>query len=397
MTVKTRALVMGMLVTGVLNTILNKYQDNVCVENCDSPDPAARRYFEQPVFQTLTMFIGEAACLLAFQYGEWLQRRRAKRNGAAGLGGAGNEAEALLKDEGDGLPLTGWRKLLLWLPTLCDLTGTTIMNVGLLLTAASVYQMLRGSIVLFVGLFSVVFLKRRFFFFQWYSLFLVVLGVGLVGLSSALFPQQRPEAANPTLAEEVPFHWESVVGVLLVLGAQVFTASQFVIEEKLMSRYSVYPVVAVGLEGAFGLITVLTAMPILHFTLGVSHPGGYFDVVACWRQVLAHPELWASSIAFAASISFFNFFGLSVTRAVSATARSTIDTCRTLFIWMVSLSLGWERFAWLQVVGFSLLIYGTFIFNGVVEPPCFAPPLEPDVEELPAEATPLLPEDHEHR
>jgi len=36
---------------------------------------------------------------------------------------------------------------------------------------------------------------------------------------------------------------------------------------------------------------------------------------------------------------------------------------------MVSLGLGWETFKWLQVVGFALLVYGTFLFNGIVQPP----------------------------
>jgi hypothetical protein len=54
---------------------------------------------------------------------------------------------------------------------------------------------------------------------------------------------------------------------------------------------------------------------------------------------------------------------------VSATSRSTIDTCRTLFIWVVSLGLGWESFKWLQVAGFALLVYGTFLFNDLIMPP----------------------------
>lgn len=58
-----------------------------------------------------------------------------------------------------------------------------------------------------------------------------------------------------------------------------------------------------------------------------------------------------------------------MTRTVSATSRSTIDTCRTLFIWVVSLGLGWETFKWLQVLGFALLVYGTFLFNEIVQPP----------------------------
>jgi len=67
--------------------------------------------------------------------------------------------------------------------------------------------------------------------------------------------------------------------------------------------------------------------------------------------------------------SGFNFFGLSVTRSVSSTSRSTIDTCRTLFIWLVSLGLGWETFKWLQVLGFVFMVYFTFLFNGLVQPP----------------------------
>jgi hypothetical protein len=41
-----------MLVTGVANTLLTKYQDMQCVMNCDDPNPKNRRIFEQPVAQT---------------------------------------------------------------------------------------------------------------------------------------------------------------------------------------------------------------------------------------------------------------------------------------------------------------------------------------------------------
>lgn len=86
--------------------------------------------------------------------------------------------------------------------------------------------------------------------------------------------------------------------------------------------------------------------------------------------------------------SGFNFFGLSVTRTVSATSRSTIDTSRTLFIWLVSLGLGWESFKWLQVLGFALLVYGTFLFNDIIRPPlkaCLPSPEEAHEELLPEE------------
>ena len=41
------------------------------------------------------------------------------------------------------------------------------MNVGLLYTPVSIYQMTRGALVLFVGVFSVVFLRRRLWLYQY--------------------------------------------------------------------------------------------------------------------------------------------------------------------------------------------------------------------------------------
>lgn len=36
--------------------------DMQCVERCDDPNPANHVVYEQPVWQTLNMFIGELGC-----------------------------------------------------------------------------------------------------------------------------------------------------------------------------------------------------------------------------------------------------------------------------------------------------------------------------------------------
>jgi hypothetical protein len=89
----------------------------------------------------------------------------------------------------------------------------------------------------------------------------------------------------------------------------------------------------------------------------------WFDLIRGWHQLVDTPSVLFSGVVIACSIALFNYFGLSVTKYVSATARSLTDTCRTLAIWIVSLLLGWEMLMWpislLQVVGFGLLVYGT--------------------------------------
>ncbi|KAF7363290.1 Integral membrane protein [Mycena sanguinolenta] len=410
----------GMIITGSSNSLWSKWQDMQCVEDCNTDHPVL---YEQPVWQTLQMFLGEMLCFLPVIY-TWLQSRRQSPVQLP------SEDESLVPNKLEPQPeqLSGWKVLLLWIPAACDLTGTTLMNVGLLYTPVSIYQMTRGALVLFVGVLSVIFLRRRLWLYQWVSLIVVMAGVGLVGYSGSLvkdvvkevlvlsrmlpsYISDLPELPPPEGSDEAEAT-KVVIGVFFVLFAQIFTATQFVVEEKIMSkspvtkffrenhtnchpgRYAVAPLVAVGYEGLFGTLSILLFVPILSIP-AIASQSTFFDLPRGWRQMIDTPTVLYSGLAIACSISLFNYFGLSVTRHVSATARSLTDTCRTLAIWLVSLSLGWEKFLWpislLQVLGFSLLVYGTFLFNNLVAPPKFlAPPATPSVD--PEEAEGLLTE-----
>lgn len=293
-----------------------------------------------------------------------------------------------LPNADDRAPLKGWRITLLALPACCDITGTTLMNVGLLFVAASIYQMTRGALILFVGTFSVVFLKRKLYLYHWLSMLVVVLGVSLVGVAGAIDSGKHKvdsdaisklelakavllTARNTVLEGTDENVLRTIFGVFLIAFAQIFTATQFCLEEFILEKYALEPLRVVAWEGTFGLLVTLVAQVILHFTIGTSEAGkyGYFDAEEGYRQVFNNKTILVTSLMIMVSIGGFNFFGLSVTRSISATSRSIIDTCRTLFIWIVSLGLGWESFKWLQVAGFALLVYGTFTFNDLVRPP----------------------------
>lgn len=134
-------------------------------------------------------------------------------------------------------PLTGLSLLWMFFPALCDILGTTLMNIGLILTPVSIYQMSRGALVLWVGVLSVGFLKRRLWAYQWASLMLVMVGVAVVGLSGSLVKKAGVEegvglirrVVEVVRAEEGREDPAKVfIGVLFILFAQIFTASQFV-------------------------------------------------------------------------------------------------------------------------------------------------------------------------
>ena len=85
-----------------------------------------------------------------------------------------------------------------------------------------------------------------------------------------------------------------------------------------------------------------------------------------FSELIQFPQALACSVFIIVSIALFNATGVAITKYASAAQRSTIDTSRTLLIWMVSLALGWETFLAWELLGFVFLVIGTFIYNEIV-------------------------------
>lgn len=197
------------------------------------------------------------------------------------------------------------------------------------MTYLQIYQMTRGVLVLFVGLFSVLFLHRRLSPTKWFALVIVVLGVGIVGLAGVIerappavphlpgdtepsSPRQAMYLASDLVRRALTvFEAEdggsgeggnaairTIFGMLLVFLAQMFTATQFVLEESLMHSSSIGPLQMVGFEGAFGLLLTLVLQALLHLVYGstTSGRGGYFDMRQGWEDITSQRSIWGSSL-----------------------------------------------------------------------------------------------------
>jgi len=366
------SMIVGMLITGTSNTILSKFQTRECVLNCDGEN---KESFEQPMWQTLNMFVGEMLCGLIYILSDLYFKTRASagqyerieesipRDGkedeeekAGADGEEPSKTEPPVEFEGDLVrpELQGKDVWYLFFPSFFDILGTTLMNVGLVFVSASIYQMLRGFVVILVAVLSRIVLKTKYRPYKLIGLASIFLGVCVVGLAPILYPN----------SSEVHGSKNTGLGLLFVLIAQFFAAAQFITEEKIILKYEINPLKMVGFEGLFGALTVLLLMFLTYIT-GLFKTNPMLDIVSGFHQIFSNPMLWGTSIGCAISIGGFNWFGLNITKYLSSTARCTIDTCRTLFIWLISLSLGWEIFIPLQVVGFVILIFGIFLFNDV--------------------------------
>jgi len=262
---------------------------------------------------------------------------------------------------GEGQENFTWRNAFVFLPpALCDMIGTSIMYVGLNMTYASSFQMLRGAVIIFTALLSVAFLNRTLSSSKWIGMFVVIAGLALVGVSDIVFGDNKSTTDTNRI----------ITGDLLIIMAQIVAACQMVYEEKFLSKYNVPALVAVGLEGFFGFtVLALLIIPMAYIPAGSFSDTPYHtveDAIDAFVQMSNNKLIVIGLVGTVFSIAFFNYAGISVTKEINATTRMVLDSMRTLIIWVVSLALQWQKFQYLQVIGFALLITGMAVYNEVL-------------------------------
>ena len=130
---------------------------------------------------------------------------------------------------------------MLIIPSVFDMAETSLKNVTLTMIATSVTQMLRSSIVVFSALLALIFLKKKLYRHHASSIGIIVLGISLGGLSQVL-DSQGGIKLQP-------------LGVIIVLVAQLFGATGYVIEEKFLGEFEDYdPYLMAGVEGVWGFL-----------------------------------------------------------------------------------------------------------------------------------------------
>ncbi|XP_012273941.1 solute carrier family 35 member F6 [Orussus abietinus] len=328
------------VITGSFNTLSVKYADKQIVPGIDGQP----RYFNHPFMQSSFMFLGEMLCLLVFKIAYCYYERR----------GDGTIDETNLTKG-----LRTFNPFVLFVPALCDMFATSIMYIGLNMTYASSFQMLRGASIIFTGILSVSFLERKLKYREWSGIVMVTLGLALVGISDFVTKETDDTDSNSIIA-----------GDLLIVCAQVITATQMVVEEKYVSGQDIPALQAVGWEGVFGFIGMCLAMIPLNY-ISAQPPfadnsrGTLEATVDAFVQIGKSGRLFTALIGIVVSIAFFNFSGISITKEMSATTRMVLDSARTIIIWAISLTLRWQKFHYLQLVGFAILLLGMCFYNDI--------------------------------
>lgn len=185
---------------------------------------------------------------------------------------------------------------------------------------------------------------------------MVCSGLTIIGFASLI--NTANTAKNPAL------------GIFFALFSKFLSGGIFVIEQVLLKELRVGPLEAVGLEGIFGLGMYLALLPVLN--LIPCHNENLCNQGFVENSVEAISEVFSSfSLFFLIFLSMvltliLNVAGVNLTKISGALARTVIDNSRTVFVWIACMLIGWEEFSWIQLVGFVVLLTGTFIYNEIL-------------------------------
>lgn len=130
---------------------------------------------------------------------------------------------------------------------------------------------------------SVAFLNRTLKRLEWAGIFLIILGLGIVGAADFLTKNNEGHGRN-----------DVITGDLLIIIAQIITAVQMVVEEKYVAGLNIPPLQAVGWEGTFGCL-VLGSLLLPFYYIHVPPPitnnprGVLEDVVDAFVQMGNNP------------------------------------------------------------------------------------------------------------
>uniref|UniRef100_A0A0N5C4F1 CRT-like domain-containing protein n=1 Tax=Strongyloides papillosus TaxID=174720 RepID=A0A0N5C4F1_STREA len=323
-----------MVVTGSLNTIAAKWADSLKSDG---------RNFNHPFFQAACMFLGELSCL-----GVYYLLKYTRKN---------------VHNEAENVATTTVNPFIFLPPAFCDVFATSIMYVGLNLTTASSFQMLRGAVIIFTGLLSVAFLGAQLKPYKWLGMSIVCLGLVIVGVVSIVY-ENNPEVDINAM----------ITGDILIVTAQIIVAVQMVYEQKYLTQYDVHALYAVGYEGLFGLSILGLLIPMFYFihvpkTFSPDPEHRLENILLALKEIRDNPVILLPLGLTVISIALFNFAGISVTKTLSATTRMVLDSVRTLIIWVCSIPLFGEEFIPWQILGFFFLILGMFTYNDILVGP----------------------------
>ena len=325
--------------------------------------------FSFPLFQTCGMFIGMMASMpmhwlvLYFKIPFYGYAHLNEETGEY-ISITGEKSKEVPKE----VPLNTY--LVLIVPAIFDLIATALAMFGLQHVSVSMYQILRGSCIVFTALANRFILQKNVRSFQWVGICFNVLSIVLVGLTATLSTGNNDE--HLTENERNP-----MLGIMYILMGAIVQSFQYVFEERAMTEQadtiSVSPLLLTGMEGFWGTVICLFVLyPLAYYLPGSDH-GCIENPFNTWALISNSVAIQNIFLLYFMSVFAYNILALLVTKMMDSVWHAILDNFRPITVWIVDLFIFYvmtrafgeplSPYSWLQLLAVFVLIYGTLVYN----------------------------------
>ena len=246
------------------------------------------------------------------------------------------------------------------IPSSLDMVSTVMSVFGSPWISLSLAFIFKGARVVFSAILTVLVLRRRLYAYHWTGVILCIVGL-VVAASSQLFSEPS-----------------SLVGVILVLGSEMFKGMRIVVEEKFMKTNRMDPCFLVGIEGLYGSVVFTTTLMVVWLGIGGSDGGSFENLEDTIFRISNSSGLIALFCIYPFITCVTSVVSAVVTKNLSAVHNGLISVLRVGILWVIELiifyslagspfgkMLGepWTKYSALKLVGFLIVLFSTLLYD----------------------------------
>ena len=268
-------------------------------------------------------------------------------------------------------PATYNRKmiLLMFIPSALECVGYTVGLYGQTLMALSLAMLMKGCKVIFTCLFTKTFLKREQYAFHYASVGLCVVGLVIAGWSEFL---NNEDSAGAIL-----------LACSLLLASECMKAFHILWDERIMKAYRCDILFVVGLEGLYSIAFLVPLLCIASVIPG--HQNGHWEDISDTVYRIDQSTILKVLISvLPVIVVILAIAGAMVIKYLTGVHNALISVSRSIVAWALELifyycapaELGkmygkpWGPFSPLRLVGFTMVIIATLMYDEDIKIPC---------------------------
>lgn len=268
-------------------------------------------------------------------------------------------------------PATYDRKmaLLMFIPSVLECMALVLANYAAAITSLSLSMIMKGVKVVFSAIFTVTFLHRKQYAFHWFGVFLCLAGICLAGTSEYL--------------NKFNSGWNVFFGCMLNLVSELMKAFRVVYDEKMLKNNKCDTLFVVGMEGFYSVIVLVPTLFIVWLAIPGDNDGSFESLPDSLYRISESPTLIAVFSALPIVVVFLAIAGMMIIKYLSAVHNALISVTRAIAAWALELIFfyaasesfarqygeGWGPYSPFKLVGFTMVILATFIYDGMLKIP----------------------------